>query len=99
MTNPSDDLSRRSFLKATLAGTAISLAKVPAAAEADLNPQRTNPVSGNQGDDLAKLTIREAADLIRKKKVSPVELTTTCLARINQFNPSLNTFITITADS
>jgi aspartyl-tRNA(Asn)/glutamyl-tRNA(Gln) amidotransferase subunit A len=99
MTNSSDDFSRRSFLKATLAGTAITLAKIPAVAKADLNPQRTNPLSGSQIDDLAKLTIREVSDLIRKKKVSPVELTTACLARINQFNPSLNAFITITAES
>jgi aspartyl-tRNA(Asn)/glutamyl-tRNA(Gln) amidotransferase subunit A len=99
MTNPSSDLSRRSFLKATLAGTAISLSKVPAMMETDRNSQRTNPVSGSQSDDLSKLSIREAADLIRKKKVSPVELTKACLARIDQANPSLNAFITITRES
>src|ERR1700719_4157714 len=99
MTIPSDDLSRRSFLKAALAGTAVSLAKMPAAAETSLNPQRKNPVSGNQSNDLAQLSIREAADLIHKKKLSPVELTTACLARINQFQPSLNAFITITAET
>jgi aspartyl-tRNA(Asn)/glutamyl-tRNA(Gln) amidotransferase subunit A len=99
MTNPSDDLSRRSFLKATLAGTAVSLAKIPAAVETSLNSQRTNPVSGNQSNDLAQLSIREAAELIHKKKVSPVELTTACLARINEFNGALNAFITITAES
>src|SRR5580704_19069135 len=99
MTNPSDDLSRRSFLKATLAGTAVSLAKVPAGMASDLNFQRTNPVSGSQSDDFTKLSIREAADLIRKKKVSPVELTTACLTRINEFNGALNAFITITAES
>jgi aspartyl-tRNA(Asn)/glutamyl-tRNA(Gln) amidotransferase subunit A len=99
MTNSSDDFSRRSFLKATLAGTAISLSKVPAVTETDVNSQRTNPVSGSQSDDLAKLSIREASDLIRKKKVSPVELTKACLARIDQANPSLNAFITITRES
>jgi aspartyl-tRNA(Asn)/glutamyl-tRNA(Gln) amidotransferase subunit A len=99
MTNPSDDLSRRSFLKATLAGTAISLAKVPAVTGTDLNSQKTNPVNGSQGDDLAKLSIREVSDLIRKKKVSPVELTSACLSRIDRFNPTLNAFITITTES
>jgi len=82
-----------------MAGAAISLAKVPAVTETELNPQRTNPVSGSQSDDLLKLTIRDAADLIRKKKVSPVELTTACLARIDRANPALNAFITITAES
>jgi aspartyl-tRNA(Asn)/glutamyl-tRNA(Gln) amidotransferase subunit A len=99
MTNPSDDLSRRSFLKATLAGTAISLAKVPAVTETDLNSQRTNPVSGSPNGELTKLTLREAGDLVRRKKVSPVELTTACLARMDRANPALNAFITITAES
>src|SRR6202521_633434 len=99
MTNPSDDLSRRSFLKATLAGTAVSLTKVPAVAETEQPSQRTNPVSGGQSDDLTRMSIREAADLVRKKKVSPVERTTACLARIDRLNPALNAFITITAES
>src|SRR5579864_7373643 len=99
MTNPSDAFSRRSFLKATLAGTAISLSKVPAVTETDLNFQRTNHVSGSQSDDLTKLSIREAADLIRKKKVSPVDLTKACLAMIDRLNPALNAFITITSES
>ena len=75
--NPSGDLSRRSFLKATLAGAAISLAKVPAVTETELNPQRTNPVSASQSDDFLKLTIRDAADLIRvlgELLVSPDQL-------------------------
>jgi len=56
-------------------------------------------VSGNQSDDLTKLTIREASDQIRKKKISPVELTRACLARIDLANPALNAFITITTES
>jgi aspartyl-tRNA(Asn)/glutamyl-tRNA(Gln) amidotransferase subunit A len=99
MTNPSDELSRRSFLKASLAGAAVSLAKVPAAAETDQKDPRTNPVSGGPSDDLTRMSLREVADLIRKKKISPVELTTACLARIDRFNPALNAFITITAES
>src|ERR1700731_1706831 len=99
MTKPSDDLSRRLFLKATLAGAAFSLAKVPAMAGTDQQTQGTNPVSGGQSDDLTRMSIREVADLVRRKKVSPVELTTACLARIDRFNPALNAFITITAES
>ena len=99
MTNPSDDLSRRAFLKVTLAGTAASLAKVPAVAEAEQNSQGTNPVNADQGDDLTRLSISEVSDLVRKKKVSPVELTKACLARIDRFNSPLNAFITITSES
>ena len=102
MTNPSDDsddLSRRSFLKATLAGAAVSFTKVPEMRETDQKSQGISPLSGGQSDDLARMSIREAADLIRAKKISPVELTTACLARIDRLNPVLNAFITITAES
>jgi aspartyl-tRNA(Asn)/glutamyl-tRNA(Gln) amidotransferase subunit A len=36
--------------------------------------------------------------LVRRKAVSPVELTQACLARIERLNPALNAFITVTAD-
>ncbi len=51
------------------------------------------------GEDLAWLSIEEAAALLRKKAVSPVELTEICLARIERLNPLLNAFITVTADT
>lgn len=44
------------------------------------------------------LTLTEAAQQIRTHKLSPLELTRTCLARIGQLNPTLNAFITITAE-
>lgn len=44
------------------------------------------------------LTLTEAAEQIRNRRLSPVELTRECLARIERFNPSLNAFITVTAD-
>lgn len=56
-------------------------------------------MSGIPGDDLALLSIREAADLVRGRKASPVELTTACLARIHRTNATLNAFITITEES
>jgi aspartyl-tRNA(Asn)/glutamyl-tRNA(Gln) amidotransferase subunit A len=99
MANSSEDVSRRALLKATLAGTVISLAKVTSVIQVDLKSQRKNPVSGNQSDDLTKLSLREAADLVRKKKISPVGLTSACLARIDRFNPALNAFITILGES
>jgi aspartyl-tRNA(Asn)/glutamyl-tRNA(Gln) amidotransferase subunit A len=44
-------------------------------------------------------TIAEAAKLLQKKQLSPVDLLRECLDKIEQFNPSLNAFITVTADS
>ena len=48
--------------------------------------------------DPANLTLHAASDLIRKKSISPVELTKACLARIERLNPRLNAYITVTAD-
>jgi aspartyl-tRNA(Asn)/glutamyl-tRNA(Gln) amidotransferase subunit A len=47
--------------------------------------------------DFAFLTIREAARLLRARKVSSLELTNSALARIERLNPSLNAFITVIA--
>jgi len=44
------------------------------------------------------LTIAKIAPLIRRRKLSPLELTEFFLDRISRFNPSLNAFLTVTAD-
>ena len=44
-------------------------------------------------------TILELGESLRKRQVSPVELTRNCLAQIEQLNAELNAFITVTADS
>jgi aspartyl-tRNA(Asn)/glutamyl-tRNA(Gln) amidotransferase subunit A len=44
-------------------------------------------------------SIVESSELLRKRELSPVELTKNCLARIEKLNPSLNAFITVTAKS
>jgi aspartyl-tRNA(Asn)/glutamyl-tRNA(Gln) amidotransferase subunit A len=48
--------------------------------------------------DLTSLSLREAGDLVRRREVSPLELTRACLRRIERLNPVLNAFITVTAD-
>ena len=48
--------------------------------------------------DLAFASIEEVASLFRTRKLSPVELTKLMLARIEQLNPKLNAYITVTAD-
>jgi aspartyl-tRNA(Asn)/glutamyl-tRNA(Gln) amidotransferase subunit A len=44
-------------------------------------------------------TILQTGQLLRKRSLSPVELTEDCLARIEKLNPRLNAFITVTAES
>jgi aspartyl-tRNA(Asn)/glutamyl-tRNA(Gln) amidotransferase subunit A len=77
---------RRQFLKATIGTSAATLVGVRAAA---LVPK---------ADDLTALSLSDAADLLRARKASPVELATASLARIERLNPTLNAFITVTAD-
>ncbi len=45
-----------------------------------------------------ELTITRLARLIRRRRLSPVDLTRSLLARIDQLNPHLNAFITVTSD-
>jgi aspartyl-tRNA(Asn)/glutamyl-tRNA(Gln) amidotransferase subunit A len=45
------------------------------------------------------ISISEAAELLRQKKISPVDLTDACLDRIERLNPVLNAFITVTRES
>jgi aspartyl-tRNA(Asn)/glutamyl-tRNA(Gln) amidotransferase subunit A len=48
--------------------------------------------------EYAFAAIDDVSSLIRTRQLSPVELTSHMLQRIEQLNPSLNAFITITAD-
>ena len=43
-------------------------------------------------------SILEISQRLHSRELSPVELTKTCLARIEKLNPILNAFITVTAD-
>jgi aspartyl-tRNA(Asn)/glutamyl-tRNA(Gln) amidotransferase subunit A len=48
--------------------------------------------------DLAFASIEEIGKLFRTRKLSPVELTRLLLTRIEQFNPKLDPYITVTAE-
>jgi aspartyl-tRNA(Asn)/glutamyl-tRNA(Gln) amidotransferase subunit A len=47
---------------------------------------------------LTALSLAEASELVRTRKVSPLELTRACLSRIEAVDRQLNSFITVTAD-
>ena len=49
--------------------------------------------------DPSTLTLAAASDGVRKKVISPVELTEVCLQRIEQLNPRLNAYITVIAEA
>ncbi len=50
-------------------------------------------------DDMLFLSASQAAALIRRRKLSPVEYTDAVLAAIEQAQPRLNAFVTVTADA
>jgi aspartyl-tRNA(Asn)/glutamyl-tRNA(Gln) amidotransferase subunit A len=57
------------------------------------------PVTATDSANLPFLDLSQASQAIQKKEFSPVDLTEACLRRIEQMNPSLNAFITVTAES
>ncbi|HEU5257126.1 MAG TPA: amidase family protein, partial [Vicinamibacterales bacterium] len=83
-----DQPSRRDFLKTTAGAYASGVFAMPA--------QRGS--SNQTSDDVTARSLVDAAELLRSRKVSPVELTNACLARIERLNPALNAFITVTAE-
>jgi aspartyl-tRNA(Asn)/glutamyl-tRNA(Gln) amidotransferase subunit A len=55
------------------------------------------PAESKQSE-VTLLGLAEASELVRARKLSPVELTQACLARIEALNAELNAFITVTAE-
>jgi aspartyl-tRNA(Asn)/glutamyl-tRNA(Gln) amidotransferase subunit A len=47
-------------------------------------------------DGLAWASIEEVSGLLRRRKISPVEITRLCLDRIEKLNKTLNAFVTVT---
>lgn len=50
-------------------------------------------------NDVVKLTLHEAAEKVRTRELTSVELTNACLDRIAAVDPQLNSFITVTGES
>jgi aspartyl-tRNA(Asn)/glutamyl-tRNA(Gln) amidotransferase subunit A len=51
-----------------------------------------------QSRDLTSLTLKEASELVRRRRVSPVALTEACLTRIERHDRAINAFITVTRE-
>src|ERR1051326_650532 len=77
------NVSRRKFLQGTIGSAAM------------LGSTMQNI---SQKSDLTFASISELSELIRNKKISPVEVTRATLDRIEKLNPKLNAYITVTRD-
>src|SRR2546422_10644784 len=64
----------------------------------DVEFMNDNSSAIQEGAELYRSLV-ELGELLRKRSISPVELTSDCLARIEKLNPKLNAFITVMADS
>lgn len=85
-------LSRRAF--------ATSLVATAVAGHARLRAAGRQPAARpSTPSDLAWLSLTEAADLVKARRVSSVELVTACLDRIRTYDPKLNAFITVTGEA
>ncbi len=76
-------LNRRDFVRTGLATAAFIAGPAGTAA------------TGDVPDDATALTLRQASVALRRKSLSPVDLTRACLDRIAQLDPRLNSFITV----
>jgi aspartyl-tRNA(Asn)/glutamyl-tRNA(Gln) amidotransferase subunit A len=87
--------SRRTFVTTAVAGATGAF--VPRSA-GGMGPSDMGFLEDAQVSRLTGLSLMEASELLRARKVSPVELTEACLRRIEALNPRLNAFITVTAE-
>ena len=95
------DLPRRVFLKQAIACTAslVALQSRGAGESQQFDGRGSRPKNQTRGGELLDLTIRDVSEWVRRRRVSPVELTNACLAQIEKLNPTLNAFITVTPES
>lgn len=82
------DISRRNFLHAS-----VATASLGAAGKFALPPE-----SSSGTDDITFLGISQLSELIRRRTISPVEVTRATLERIDKLNPALNPYITVTPE-
>jgi aspartyl-tRNA(Asn)/glutamyl-tRNA(Gln) amidotransferase subunit A len=98
MSQARTDCSRRAFLGTTLAGAASVVLGDAQHMRAE-TASMPNAAGTTAAVEITSLNLNQIATLLKQKKVSPVEVTQACLARIEALNPLLNAFITVTAES
>jgi len=61
-------------------------------------PTNSAKSATNMTSELTALSLSEASELVRAGQVSPVDLVTACLARIDKLDRKLNAFVTVTRE-
>jgi len=83
-------MTRREFTKTAVAATAAFSFRSAAAA--------LPPISGDEADKIAGLSLAEAAQQLRSGQVTSVQLTQACLERIRIYNPKVDAYITVLSE-
>lgn len=91
-------ISRRDFILTGAAAGACAALPASAFAGGFGGTGFAQGTTEGRSRDLATLTLKQASDLLRRRDVSPVELTEACLARIERHEPAINAFITVTRE-
>jgi aspartyl-tRNA(Asn)/glutamyl-tRNA(Gln) amidotransferase subunit A len=87
---PHPDWSRRTFMKSAAAALAVTAGERLIAAQPAGKAPAPAPAA-----ELTRMTLRQASDAIRARRVSSLELTEACLRRIDTYQRGLNAFITV----
>ncbi len=82
--------TRRTFVKSALAALVVAAGETRLLAQ----PARGAAPAG----ELTRMTLRQASDALRAKRVSSLELTEACLRRIDTYQRGVNAFITVAHD-
>jgi aspartyl-tRNA(Asn)/glutamyl-tRNA(Gln) amidotransferase subunit A len=88
---PRHDWSRRTFMKSAAAALAVTAGERLIAAQ----PVGKAPAAAPAAE-LTRMTLRQASDALRARRVSSLELTEACLRRIDTYQRGLNAFIRVT---
>jgi aspartyl-tRNA(Asn)/glutamyl-tRNA(Gln) amidotransferase subunit A len=92
-------LSRREFTVSVLSAAAAATRVAIATAAQTTIPKTSAGFSTSGSDSLAGLTLADVSARIKAGTVTSTELVTSCLARIEVYNPKVNAFITVMRDA
>src|ERR1700733_7950471 len=91
-------VSGQDRIKSGRAGRVIGALHMDRRSFFGVSPGAATRLALGDSPDPAGMTLKKAADSLRTKAVSSVDLTRACLARIDKYQPVLNAFITVTGE-
>ena len=91
-------MNRRNLMQKVSVAAILPQLVSPISASQPLLGSQTMAINPIEQADYQYLSIGKLSRLIKERKVSPTHIVKGCLARIERLNPTLNAFITVTAE-